>query len=109
MRKDPCIAGCKYLVVGRETLPTYSDQCELYGTTLNRMLVPDPYDKGVISVCCKCVDCMEKELSCSIDEKVREVYSFYRSFVQEMDAQFSELELLIIKRESIYQNKGDVC
>jgi len=107
MRKDPCLKGCKYLVLGNEVTPSYSDQCELYGTTLNRMLVPDPYYPGMVSVCCKCVDCMEKELSCSIDEKVREVYSFYRSFVQEMDIQFSELEQLIVKRESIY--KGDIC
>jgi len=107
MRKDPCLTGCKYLVIGNEVTPSYSDQCELYGTTLNRMLIPDPHDPGMISVCCKCVDCMEKELSCSIDEKIREVYSFYRSFVQEMDIQFSELEQLITKRESIY--KGEIC
>lgn len=107
MRKDPCIKGCKYLVLEGKTLPVQPDQCELYGITLNRMLVSDPYDPGMISVCCKCTDCMEKEISCSIDEKLRELYSFYRSFVQEMDDQFSELDTLIVKREDIY--KGESC
>ncbi len=107
MRKDPCLKGCKYFVPESNTAPTYPNQCELYGITLNRMLVPDPHDPGYVSVCCKCVDCMEKELSCSIDEKIREVYSFYKSFTQEMDIQFSELETLVAKREDIY--KGEIC
>jgi hypothetical protein len=98
MRKDPCLKGCKYEM---------DDVCVLYGVNLNRMLIPDSFDPGMKSVCCKCPDCMEKEISCSIDEKIREVFSFYKSFTQEMDVQFSELETLIVKREDIY--KGELC
>lgn len=103
MIKEACIRNCKYKVQSSDGSPSHPDQCELYGTTLSRMLIPDPYDKGVISVYCKCNDCLEKEMSCSIDTKIREIYSFYSSFTQEMDILFKELTQMSRRREDIYK------
>ena len=51
----------------------------------------------------KCLECMDRDVSCSIDTKVREIYSFYHSFTQEMDIMFRELEALVNKREEIWK------
>lgn len=94
MKREACIKGCKFNKKGN---------CRLYKTRLKEKSFPDPHDKGKILLWAKCVDCMEKEVSCSIDIKIREIYSFYDSFTYEMDILFKELEVLVVKREDIYK------
>lgn len=76
--------------------------CALYESKLPLIVLPDPYDEGLVMRYGKCTDCMEKELSCSIDDKVRDIYSFYHSFREEMDILFEELDKLVTKRKDIY-------
>lgn len=94
--KEACLHKCKFIKEGI---------CELYRTKLEIEDAPDPYDQGVVRTFVKCNDCMEKELSCSIDDKVREVYAFYEAYKQETDILFTELETLISKREDIYKEE----
>ncbi|MCK5019158.1 MAG: hypothetical protein KAS32_19005 [Candidatus Peribacteraceae bacterium] len=94
MKQERCMSGCKF---------GENDRCLLYDTKLQQVLAPDPYDKGQVLSNMKCIDCMEKEISCSIDTKIREVYSFYEAFKQEMDILFAEVEILVDKREDIYK------
>lgn len=96
MKKEQCIGHCKFLKDGI---------CELYEAALQMQDFPDPYDKGRLLTYAKCDDCMEKELSCSIDEKVREIYSFYHAFREEMDILFLELDCLVDKRQEIYKEE----
>jgi hypothetical protein len=90
MKIEACIPGCKYNHL--------QCKCELYNVPINLHNIDDGTTHW-----CKCEECMEKELSCLIDENVREIYSFYHAFTQEMNIQFSELENLIKRREDIYK------
>jgi hypothetical protein len=92
MKKEACIPGCKY--------NHFQCKCELYNVPI-RIETVDVI-KG-FTQWCKCEECMEKELSCLIDENIREIYSFYHAFTQEMNIQFSELESLVKRREDIYK------
>lgn len=94
MRQEQCIRHCKFNKNGI---------CELYDVKLEKGNFPDPYDNGIITTWQKCVDCMEKELSCSIDDKIRDIYSFYHAYTEEMDILFLELDKLVIKRKEIYK------
>jgi hypothetical protein len=96
MKYEPCIRKCKF----RD-----NNKCELYGVKLKKKVIPDPYDSGFVEYWCKCEECLEKEISCSIDDKIMEVYSFYHAFTQEMNILFSELDSMIQRRKDIY--KGD--
>lgn len=84
MRIEPCIPNCKFNREGK---------CDLYSLPL----------RSSESIDCKCDECMEKEISCSIDNKIREIYSFYHSFVHEMDILFKDIDKLVDRRKSIYK------
>jgi len=92
--KEPCIKNCKFIK---------NERCTLYHTKLMSDTFPDPYDNGRVLTLVKCDDCREKEISCSIDNKIRDIYSFYQAFTEEMDIQFQELDAFVIKRKSIYK------
>lgn len=94
MRKEACLKNCDFQVNGK---------CELYKIRLQRDTVPDPYDEGVVETFVKCQDCLEKEISYDIDDKVMEIYSFYHAFTAEMDNLFKELDKLVKRRKSIYE------
>ena len=95
MNKEPCIHKCKFERNGK---------CILYeDIELEKALMPDKYDKGYSESYLKCQDCLERELSNSIDKKVDEIRDMYNVFVYEMDLLMSELNKLKIKRRSIYE------
>lgn len=94
MKQESCLWKCKYNDDGL---------CTLYHQRLKVMTTPDPYDDGLVLSYSKCTDCMEKEISCAIDDKVRDIYSFYHSFREEMDILFGDLDTLIDKRKNIYK------
>lgn len=87
-RSDKCLDTCKFKDEERGL-------CVLYDTIIH-------IDEDNISHF-KCLECMDRDISCSIDTKVREIYSFYHSFTQEMDIMFRELEALVNKRENIWK------
>ncbi len=95
--KQPCIRNCKFIK---------GDKCTLYQQKLIVGDFDDPYDKGRVLMFAKCTDCQEKEISCSIDDKIRDIYSFYHAFREEMDILFSELDRLVDKRNT--QTAGNV-
>lgn len=94
MRKEACLKNCRFL---------YNGRCELYKSKLGYDKAPDPYDEGFVETFVKCQDCMEKEISYDIDDKVMEIYSFYHAFTAEMDGLFNELDKLVKRRKSIYE------
>ena len=53
----------------------------------------------------KCEECLEKEISCDIDDKIRDIQTFYQAFTHEMDILFNDLDKLVDRRKEIY--KGD--
>jgi len=77
--------------------------CTLYDIKLEEALFEDKYDEGFIQGFIKCKDCMEKDLSNTIDDKVGEVCDLYNVFVYEMDLLMSELNQMKIKRRKIYE------
>jgi len=93
--KEPCINKCKF---------RQQNTCSLYDhIELESALIPDKYDEGYIHGYLKCNDCLERELSNSIDKKVDEIRDIYNIFVYEMDLLMNELNKLKIKRRSIYE------
>lgn len=84
MKQDPCIPNCKYISDGI---------CSLYGSKL-----ANGY---------KCNECMERELSCSIDMMVMDIQSLYKAFCQETSILFNDLNILVDKRKSIYTEDTD--
>jgi len=91
---EACLKKCKF---------RNKAKCTLYKTRLVKNFFPDTYDDGRMERWTKCVDCMEKEISCDIDNKILEVYSFYSAFTQEMNILFDELDTLADRRRSIYK------
>lgn len=99
--KEPCISKCKFKENSVTTDSVY--KCSLYEVPLEASLVQDEFDAGYVQKALKCEDCMEKELSNNIDNKVDEIRDMYNVFVYEMDLLMGELELLKNKRRSIYE------
>jgi hypothetical protein len=93
MIKEVCIPNCKFSEKG---------VCKLYGVGIKQTTIPDPYDKGNLQTFLKCDECMEKELSCSIDDKVRDLHTFHQAYTHEMDMLFDELGKLVDRRKEIY-------
>ena len=96
MRKDVCIPNCKFNKRG---------SCSLYHATLGEIVIPDPELDRDICTHLKCEDCMEKELSCSIDDKIRDITTFYSCFTEEMDLLIAELDVLVKERKDIYEEE----
>lgn len=98
MKNMMCDTNCKYQKQGI---------CDLYNTKLKYIDTPDPYDSGVVRSWQKSNSCIEKEVDYMIDSKIMEIYSFYSSFLEEMNMLFDQVSKLIDKRKSIYGDDNE--